>query len=475
MRKPPIAGWRSVSIAATAAIAVLHADAHARELSEILQDKGVITRDEYKEAAKTKTKPSISYKEGKGFVFETPDNRFSLAVGGRIQVRYTLTDVDERFVNPQKGTEDSQTFDVQRMRLWWEGTAFTPDLFYKVQIDAVGGGGDILRDAELGYILIQDYLVVKGGQMKTTYCRQEMTSSGRLEFVDRSVACNNFRFERDKGVQLYGNPWNSLIEYYAGAYNGTGRNGPANPDTNFLYVGRFVVNPLGPVPYSEADFGPTESPLFALGMSYGYEKAKASEFTTAATTGPSATDPDMTVITQTGQAQNNVPYLRMIQPYYNRLANTNALTVEVQNLEWDFAFRWLGLDVNFEYYKSFNANSAFPAAAPAAPYVLPPGNFNGHGYYTQAGYFIIPKKLQMAFRYSTITPNEKAVVTKASGSEVTQGQDEMLGAISYYFAQHNLKLQTDFGPVNQYGVRDVAGQVTDQHNFRWRVQAQLIF
>ena len=33
----------------------------------------------------------IVYKEGKGFTFATQDDRFSLSVGGRLQVRYTLT------------------------------------------------------------------------------------------------------------------------------------------------------------------------------------------------------------------------------------------------------------------------------------------------------------------------------------------------------------------------------------------------
>jgi phosphate-selective porin OprO/OprP len=361
------------------------------------------------------------------------------------------------------------------MRLWWEGTAFTPDLFYKIQIDVVGSGGDILRDAELGYVFIPDFLVAKGGQFKTPFCRQEMTSSGRLEFVDRSLACSNFRFERARGLQVYGNPWNSLIEYYGGAYNTTGRNGPANPDTNFLYVTRFVVNPLGPVPYAEADFGPTPDPLVAMGVSYAYEKARGSVFTSAATVGPDPNDPDMQVITQTGQAQNQVSYLRMIQPFYNKLKNPNDLTDELQVLEFDLAARWIGIDLNFEYFLGFNSNSAHAGAAPGAPYALPPSYFNNDGYYAQAGYFIIPKKLQIAARYSEITPTEDAVVTKANGSKVTQAQDELLGAISYYFAQHNLKLQTDFGPVNQYGVKDVDGDITNQHNLRWRVQAQVIF
>jgi hypothetical protein len=74
-----------------------------------------------------------------------------------------------------------------------------------------------------------------------------------------------------------------------------------------------------------------------------------------------------------------------------------------------------------------------------------------------------------------MTPNDKAIVTKASGVKETQSQDELLGAVSWYFAEHNLKIQSDFGPVNNNGIKDIAGDVTNRHDLRWRVQAQLVF
>src|SRR5947209_1711516 len=107
--------------------------ASARDIVEILQDNGLITREEYKEANSTNTKPFMTYKEGLGFVFATPDKRFSLAVGGYIQVKYTLTDIDNRYQNPSKGTGDNQSFDVPRARVWWRGNAFSTRVFYKLE------------------------------------------------------------------------------------------------------------------------------------------------------------------------------------------------------------------------------------------------------------------------------------------------------------------------------------------------------
>jgi phosphate-selective porin OprO and OprP len=468
--------WPLAAACLVAASALSSRPAAARELADILADKEIITVEEKKEAMRTVTKPSIVYKEGKGFTFTTPDDRFALSMGGRVQARYTLTDVDGQFVNPNRGSEDSQSFDIPRARLWWEGHAFTPRLKYKLQIDVVGGGGDILRDMELEYEIVDDkWLSVKGGQFKTPYCRQEMTSSGRLEFVDRSLACANFRFERARGVMFQGLPMNALIEYYAGAFNTTGRNGPSNPDTNFLYVTRVAVNPFGPVPYSEGDFEMSPTPLLAIGVSYGYEKAKGSVFTSAAQTGPDPDDPEMEIITSNGSAQNQVPFLRMIQPYYNKLANPNGITANVHNLSTDLAARWMGLDLQFEYFLGFVSNDANGSAAPGAPFVLPPSSFDNHGFYAQTGYFIIPKKLQLAARYSEINANTEARTTLSSGRKVSPYQNELLGAVSYYFWQHNLKIQTDFGPVTQTAVRNADGGISDRNDFRWRVQAQLIF
>src|SRR5581483_7835255 len=477
MREWKLVRRSSIALAAIVAGPLFPPTSEARDITEILQDKGLITRDEYKEATRTpSSKPSIQYKEGLGFVFTTPDNRFSLAVGGFVQVRYTLTDIDERYANPSRGTSDSQTFDVPRTRLWWRGTAFSPRVYYKVEIDVAStSGGDVLRDAYAGFVIVDDgWLAIQGGQMKTPYSRQEYTSDSKLEFVDRALATNNFRFERHKGILLIGTPLNSLIEYYAGVFNTTGRNGPLNGTNDLLYLGRFVVNPLGPVPYSEGDFGPTPTPLVAIGASYGYERTPASTFTSAATAGPDPNNPDQTIITATGTGQNRVPYQLMIQPFYNRLQNPNNLVVGIQNFETDLSARWLGCDINFEYFLGFN-NTAFLRASQPAPFALPPSNFNSKGYYAQIGYFVIPKKLQLAARYSEITPNEKANVKLFNGTTVTQSQDELLGAASWYFAEHNLQLQTDFGPVDSYGVRDTAGNISNRHDLRWRIQAQVVF
>lgn len=465
-------------LASLAIVLVVVTRTDARDLTEVLTEKGVLTPEEAAEVAKTPPKqPTFQYKPGSGFVFTTPDGNYQLATGVWAQLRYTLQDIDDHFTNGTEGTEDSQSFDLPRVRAYWKGHAFTPRLRYEIELELNASGGDLMRNVYGEYALLDEqWLTFRGGQWKIPFCRQEMTPDSKQEFNERSVACANFRFERARGIQLYGTPMNSLIEYYAGAFDTTGRNGPANPDTNFLYVLRLATNPLGAVGYSEGDLQDSPDPLFGIGVSYGYERVRGDEFTTAATSGTSADDPDELVLESDGQPVNRVPVLRMIQPFYAQLSNPGALTAELNNLEADFAFRWRGAFVEGEYYHLFVHNDAWArAASPSPPFTLPQSSFQAWGYYAQAGYFIIPHKLELAIRYSAFTPNDDFKVVKENGRRITPFQTELLGAVNYYFWGHDLKLMTDFGPVNSEGIEAIDGDIEDEDDFRWRIQAQMYF
>src|SRR4029077_11436088 len=111
--------------------------AQARELQEILKDKGIISYDELKESTKS-AGGFVSYKEGKGFVFQTGDGRFETDIGGRIQIRYTLLDVDNKFQNAPAGREDTQSIDIPRARFWAQGRLYYPGLTYMLQVDFTG-------------------------------------------------------------------------------------------------------------------------------------------------------------------------------------------------------------------------------------------------------------------------------------------------------------------------------------------------
>ena len=70
------------------------------------------------------------------------------------------------------------------------------------------------------------------------------------------------------------------------------------------------------------------------------------------------------------------------------------------------------------------------------------------------------------FRYSYFDPDRDV-----SNNTVT----EQIGAISYYFSKHNLKLQADVGNTHTQGNQTIAGVKQPTDDMAYRVQAQIIF
>jgi len=429
----------------------------ARELQEILRDKGVITYDEMKEATKS-SGALVSYKEGKGFSLQSGDGRFETQIGGRVQVRYTLVDVDGDFTNAPGGIEDSQSIDITRARLWLQGRLYFPGLTYMAQIDVAGAGGDIIRDMYLDY-LPNPWLGVRAGQFKVPYARQEMTSSGRQLFVDRSLATNAMRLERQLGAMLYGTQFEQKLEYYAGAFNGNGRN-RTNTDVNFAYATRVAYNPFGPMPYEESDVTFSDKPLAAIGGGYIYNKVRGDEISTAATINPD----DPTKIIAGGTVSQQAPILRTVQPFFRNVQNLRRVGVNFNQFGVDGAFRWKGFSGAAEYFfAAIDSNRV----ETAAPFGADPGSFNAKGWYAQAGYFILPKRFEAAFRWSELDPNDDVEHVD---------QREIRGGLNYYFWGHNLKLQGDVASLRTEGQRERrTGFISPRTNMEYRLQVQYIF
>jgi len=84
------------------------------------------------------------------------------------------------------------------------------------------------------------------------------------------------------------------------------------------------------------------------------------------------------------------------------------------------------------------------------------------GIYAQTGYLIIPKHLEVAARGTRFDPN----------IDVNNDlQVQLQGAVSWYFYDHNLKVQGDF--TNIHTQRGAGRQPTDDKQVR--VQAQVTF
>jgi len=233
---------------------------------------------------------------------------------------------------------------------------------------------------------------------------------------------------------LHGKALDSLFAYNLGWYGGKGQNVLSNNNDNAL-AARIVVNPLGDMPYSEGDIDCTANPLVSFGADYYMDTLTKNTAGGAATT-----------------LQTNNLNFAQSTGWLGRSANLVLFApqkIDIDEFSIDAALKWRGLSAQGEYYWGEATGQTTNTKVIA------------QGYYAQAGYFIIPKHLQAAFRYSYVDPNRNIS---------NDLQTEVQGAVSYYFNKHNLKLQGDISSIHQ---QNLASPTTD--TMQYRLQAQIIF
>ena len=404
---------KKLAAAGILAIVLASQSAFAKTLEDVLKEKGVITEEDYK--AVTKSRP-LDYKLGKGFTFTSPDEKFQLSMGARLQSRYTFTD--------NETGQDTSEFRVRRMKLFMSGYAYTKDLTYKLQVN-FADSSKLFEDAWLNYRLVDETQVLFG-QEKVQFARQEITSDGAQQFVDRANATDTFKVGRDTGLMLHGKVAKGLVNYNLGIYGGVGQNTLRSTNNNAL-AARVAFNPLGDMPYSEADLEQSEKPLVSIGANYFMDTLKK--------TGATAFE------------NNNLTFAGSNGWLGKGISTFGASEkVDINTFGIDTAFKWMGFSAQGEYFvgqaDGQDSNKTLRA----------------HGFYAQAGYFIIPKKLEVATRYSYVDPN------RDSANDL---RTEISGAVSYYFDKNNLKLQAD--------VTNIHKQPARSDDMQGRVQAQIVF
>ncbi len=411
-------------ILAVAALAVAFAaqSAGAKTLEDVLKEKGVITEADYKEV--TKSKP-LDYKLGKGFTFTSPDEKFKLTIGGRLQSRYTFTDADDHVA----GSNDSNKWEVRRMKLWMNGYAYTKNLTYLLQVDfANSGKAQMLEHAYMNYRFMDEVQLLTG-QTKVPFGRQWLNSSGSQQFVDRSTASDMFRPGYDAGVKLHGDIMKGLATYELGYYGGAGQSTFRTSNDN-AYAARVTYNPFGKMAYSEGDLDQSAKPLLSMGGNY-YRN------TLQKTTATSFEPNSVTLAGTSGWLGKGISTF------------TTGEKIDINNYGVDAAFKWLGASAQAEYLLG------------QADGHVSDRTLRAHGYYIQAGYCIIPKTVEVAFRYSFVDPNRDAARDQ---------QVDTQGAVSWYINKHNLKLQGDVTNIHKQN-----GTKPTSDDMQYRLQAQIIF
>lgn len=296
---------------------------------------------------------------------------------------------------------------VRRLRLRFDGFVGNPKFQYYIQLAFSKADLDLesaviaqpVRDAIIYYI-VSDNLYFGFGQSKLPGNRQRVTSSGNLQFADRSIANGLFNIDRDFGFFAYYTKklkQDSYIQLKGVISTGDGRNASAI-NNGLAYTGRVEYLPFGLFlnngDYSEGDLQFEPKPKLSIGMTFS-KNVKANK-----TSG------------QLGQ-----------ELFENRTMNSFII---------DGVFKYKGNAILAEYMQRTSNNPLTRNEAGDIRYVQ-----IGHGVNLQLSKMIYQNS-EVAFRYSFVEP----------GGQIASFQervDEVLMGYTYYLRGHRIKLQGNFG------------------------------
>lgn len=131
------------------------------------------------------------------FKLDSPDGRFKLQFGGRVQLDATFADPDAA-IETAFGAVDDGT-ELRRARLYFSGTVYK-QVEFKIEYDFATG--DAVADDV--YVGLKDTAIggVRIGHMKEPFSLEEMTSSKYSTFIERSLP-TVFAPSRNVGVMVH--------------------------------------------------------------------------------------------------------------------------------------------------------------------------------------------------------------------------------------------------------------------------------
>src|SRR5256884_2258978 len=206
--------------------------------------KTVVTYD-----GKTYVEKSVAVEE-KPRIYVTPRaSEFKLVLGGYIQMNLEDGDVSA-FEGRFGQTALKDRFRLRRARINLTGD-FAENFDFKVEGEFENSDGISSNRTDFSgtdiFVNWHQFAEanVKVGQWKAPFGLEQITPDPSLIIIERSLPTGAITPERQVGVQVWGKPFTNiwpgqkdLLTYYAGIFNGNGRNTTVNDNNNFMYVGR---------------------------------------------------------------------------------------------------------------------------------------------------------------------------------------------------------------------------------------------
>lgn len=240
---------------------------------------------------------------------------------------------------------------------------------------------------------------IRVGQWKAPFGLEQTTPDTLIYTIERSLPTGALTPERQIGAMLWGRPLTNvlpdqkdLVTYYAGMFNGNGRNFNNNDNNEFMYVGRVEVQPFkGKLMGQEASL--------KIGGDYLFSHD------------------------ETGT--NISPALNL---KVNADGSLTSFTLTSPDERHAYSFdAWLKIGP-FDLIGEYLDEKVRPRGAATF------SEFEANGFYVQGSYFLLPKKLQAVVKWEQLNPGQ-------FGSD---GIHSLTGGLNYYIHGDNVKVMANY-------------------------------
>ena len=385
---------------------------------EQLQKENAALKEQVGHLNQNRLAPVFAVPDGKSVVSTPPEKKpifvvpagpeYKLVLGGFIQGHAQFGDVSA-FEGRFPGLNQvNDRFRLRRARINVSGE-FAEDFDFKLEGDF--GQGDGLSSGRTAFSGTDIFINwhhfpeanIKVGQWKAPFGQEQLTPDTTTFIIERGLPTGAITPERQIGVQMWGKPltnlWSEqkdLVTYYAGIFNGSGRNTSVNDNNEFMYVGRLEL-----LPFSGKLFG--QDARLKLGGDYLSSRDEAG--------------------------------VNISQTLNLKLNSDGSLTPFVlpsagEREAWSIdASLHLGqFDLIAEYLEERVRPRTSGGAVPGF------SKFKTNGYYVQGSYFVVPQKLQAAVKWESFNPGQ------AADDDIKS----LTAGLNYYIHGDSLKLMADY-------------------------------
>ena len=382
------------------------------------------------------------YHHKKGFHYESQDGKFSTNLQWRAHMRFqTPRRGDPTKVTEISGTKSINNFELRRVRMKIGGHGYKYVKYY-FEIDlqpsrSITGESHSSTARVIDWRLdVQPYewLGFRLGQWKINYNRERVDSSGRQQFVERSIVNEVFTIDRQVGVLLKGrlNKGTAAdFRYYTGIFNGEGRS-VRNNNKNMMKMARIQWNPLGvDLKWRQSDVKRHKKAGLSIAGAWAGNKGSCTKWSSSGCGSLDSVAAD----------------------------TSNPDRYEIDQYLFEVAYKYQGFSLQHEYHwkeiqdDETNLTHKFDGA------------------YVQAGYILneinpsIPEELELGFRYAFVNEPDN------SDTNLDNKRQEYTWVANYFIAGHGNKITADYSILT---LKDGSLNNTFEEN-RFRLQWDVSF